>query len=74
MIALLLAEALRSRRGILRVGNVPHASQILGALAAVVNVPPCPGKGREAERNRAPFINTERTIENPRPDNLERLT
>jgi hypothetical protein len=37
MIVLLLAEALRSRRGILRVGNVPHAKRIVGALARMVN-------------------------------------
>src|SRR5579875_2409829 len=43
MIVLLLAEALRSRRGLLRVGNVPHTKRILGALGTMVNALPCPG-------------------------------
>src|SRR5579875_2237807 len=44
MIVLLLAEALRSRRGLLRVGNVPHTKRILGALGTMVNALPCPGR------------------------------
>ncbi len=37
MTSLLLAGALRSRRGIVRVGPMPHAVRILRGFAAVVN-------------------------------------
>ena len=50
MISLLLAEALRSRRGIFRVGPVPHATRILCGLAAVVNVPRGASSEEELEK------------------------
>jgi len=45
MLSLLLAEALRSRRGIVRVGPVPHATRILGGSAEPVNAAECFGPG-----------------------------